>query len=618
MKIGLRHLGMPYLLLIVLVVITLMAIPVHSAEAATLSSWLAHEGQTIQVTNLEGSDRYSTNADIVKSNFSTDEVNVTILASGENFPDALSASTLSGALNAPIVLVGKNDLPAAAVNTLKAIKPKRLIVVGSTGAISKSVVAKAEQYTVGKSITTRLGGKDRYETNAKIYSYLVKKCKVDPSQEIILASGENFPDALSMSSYAAATKTPIVLCNSGKGIAAGLKKTLSGYRGQVTIAGGIGAVSKQNANWFSKATKKRLGGADRYETSYLIANYALKNGLGAKNTLIATGANFPDALSGSSLGSKLFAPIMLVDGSKKGLSKSEHVYRYCSENDAKIENLYYLGGKGVINGSKRAGIKDLLKAWTITFNWDGKTTTTKGVRGMVPKTPSPKGYEDKVGTHTFIGWDKTIKPATGSATYSAKYSTLYKTYTVTWKGFDTFYPDQGKTVYNDTKTQTYRYGEKLKVPNFSVKLTGAGDGTQFGSVTTWNLPQKQAGSYCFNGWDKTLPQTVTSNMTFTAKWVKVVGVGLENGGYGKGDLWPTSQEIMNEANKNSPDPFKVSKWAFEIKGPKENIGGYTVNSLLRQSYPGGSSKDVWWREMRPWASARGKYQIVYYCLYSLK
>jgi len=60
---------------------------------------------TATTHRLQGEDRYKTAIAISTAGWTTSE-NV-VLATGQNFPDALSATPLAKQLNAPILLVGK-------------------------------------------------------------------------------------------------------------------------------------------------------------------------------------------------------------------------------------------------------------------------------------------------------------------------------------------------------------------------------------------------------------------------------------------------------------------------------------------------------------------------------
>ena len=62
------------------------------------------------------------------------------LATGEDFPDALTAGLIAGKANAPLLLTNKSILRAETVNYLKEAKVEKVIVVGGPEAITEKVV----------------------------------------------------------------------------------------------------------------------------------------------------------------------------------------------------------------------------------------------------------------------------------------------------------------------------------------------------------------------------------------------------------------------------------------------------------------------------------------------
>src|SRR4051812_7207061 len=61
------------------------------------------------MTRIAGSSRYATAAQIAVDSFG--KANGIILATGETFPDALSASFLAGYVNSPILLSHRTSVP---------------------------------------------------------------------------------------------------------------------------------------------------------------------------------------------------------------------------------------------------------------------------------------------------------------------------------------------------------------------------------------------------------------------------------------------------------------------------------------------------------------------------
>ena len=95
------------------------------------------------VVRLAGKDRYSTSVAISKSRFAAG-LEVAYIASGANFPDALSGAAVAGINDAPILLTAPESLPTNVRDELKRLHPKRIVVLGGTGAVSAKVEAQLE------------------------------------------------------------------------------------------------------------------------------------------------------------------------------------------------------------------------------------------------------------------------------------------------------------------------------------------------------------------------------------------------------------------------------------------------------------------------------------------
>ena len=85
----------------------------------------------------------------------------------------------------------------------------------------------------------------------------------------------------------------------------------------------------------------RLGGKDRYETSMKIIDYFK---LPTNTITVATGINFPDALSGSVLSARKSCAVLLVDNNNKDITKQKELL-----NIQKITNLIVFGGADVVS-----------------------------------------------------------------------------------------------------------------------------------------------------------------------------------------------------------------------------------------------------------------------------
>lgn len=242
---------------------------------------------------LSGATRYETAVAISKAGWSS--ASTVVIATGNDFPDALAGGPLAYQENAPILLTKGDSLHPAAAAEIRRLKPDRAILLGSNGALSATVETQVRQLV---STVDRIGGKTRYDTAAMI-------AKKITSDRAVISNGQNFPDVLSVSPYAAKNGIPILLTRTGT-LPAETKAALSG-KDTTIVTGGTGAVSEAVVTQLPGAT--RYGGANRFDTGKLI-NKGLP--MGKQKAFIATGTNFPDALAGSVLAAKKDAPILLT------------------------------------------------------------------------------------------------------------------------------------------------------------------------------------------------------------------------------------------------------------------------------------------------------------------
>ncbi|MGI1657570.1 MAG: cell wall-binding repeat-containing protein [Desulfitobacterium sp.] len=292
------------------------------------------------VVRLAGSGRVDTALEVAKANY-TGMVHNIVLATADNYPDALSGSVLAYKLNAPILLVGSSETDQAKVLAyMKSnMEPSgRVYILGGTAVVSSAIEGKIT--ASGFVNITRLGGVDRYETSVKIANQL----KFKTGTPIVLAYGENYPDALSMSSIAAEMQYPILLVRKDA-LSDAVKNELAAIKPtKVYIIGGEGVISPSidsqviGIALINKANIIRIAGADRYETSQAVAQYFNLNG----NVGIATGKNFPDALAGSVYAANHNFPIILVDG-----SLSDQLVNYLKHK--KLTGAIIFGGETVVS-----------------------------------------------------------------------------------------------------------------------------------------------------------------------------------------------------------------------------------------------------------------------------
>ena len=175
----------------------------------TISSKVVNElnGLGIEVIRVKGKDRYDVNAKSATTSHpvSNKKQNV-VIASGENFADSISSTSLAKKKNAPVLLVKKNEVPKSIKEYLNSFRKKGLLgditIVGGENSVSK--IVENELSKLAK--VTRIAGDDRYQTSVKVAKHVGVN-----SERTIVASGEKFVDVLAASPVAQKYNAPIVL-----------------------------------------------------------------------------------------------------------------------------------------------------------------------------------------------------------------------------------------------------------------------------------------------------------------------------------------------------------------------------------------------------------------------
>ncbi|TYR81286.1 SpoIID/LytB domain-containing protein [Priestia megaterium] len=246
---------------------------------------------------LDGPTRYETTVAISKKGWNT--ADTVVIANGENFPDALAGAPLAAQQGAPLLLTPADKLKPVVKEEIKRLKATKAIILGAPIVVSKGI--ENELKSIGITQIERIGGKDRFETAAKIAQRLNSN-----STKVVITNGLNFPDALSVAPYAAKNEIPILLTRADS-----LPKPTADIVANKTEAIVIGSPVVVNEQVFSQLPNpKRYAGPARYETNTEVVKQ-LK--MGTDKAYVAAGTNFPDALSGSVLAAKNNAPILLTD-----------------------------------------------------------------------------------------------------------------------------------------------------------------------------------------------------------------------------------------------------------------------------------------------------------------
>ncbi|WP_203137761.1 cell wall-binding repeat-containing protein [Microbacterium sp. JZ31] len=300
----------------------------------------AHAALPGDATRLAGTDRYATAARI-SWNYGPGAA-VAYVAAGDSFADALSAAPAAAAQGGPLLLTRPTSLPAVVAAELRRLKPRKIVVVGGTGAVSASVY---NQLAAIQPNIRRDAGADRYATSRIINQRAFPK----GAAVTYVATGREFPDALSASAAAGSLGGAVVLVDgAGTSVDAATRSLVSALRSkQIRVAGGTGAVSARIATQLgSVAPVVRLAGQDRYQTSVAIGKHAFPT---ASEVSFAVGTDFADALAGAAYSGLRGAPLLVTPRACLPTSALDLVQRW------KPSHRWLFGGAAVLGDGVRDG-----------------------------------------------------------------------------------------------------------------------------------------------------------------------------------------------------------------------------------------------------------------------
>lgn len=362
------------------------------------------------ITRLAGSDRFVTAQKVFDDGWGCLAPNdnniddVAILSRGDLFPDALAAAYLAGQERTGILLTNPKSLPAATVSALRLNGINRVIVIGGPGAISTDVenqLKATPQYQCGGTVqvtpvtnlaVTRIGGVNREDTARRVAEFPGQEAvgtadydgtalgtgtgdpngvACDPRRTAIVATSENFPDALAGGAVSyqgmaffdgTCTEAgpygkpfPILLTRSTSlhgAAAAGLQNLAIK---QVLLLGGTGALTSQVESQIQGLgiATRRFAGNDRSHTAALFATFSIDHlGYDDDEVSLARGDLFPDALAGGPHAGDSAEPNAIILSATAGVLGAETTSWLAGSGDAVygdvVDGVTVYGGTGAV------------------------------------------------------------------------------------------------------------------------------------------------------------------------------------------------------------------------------------------------------------------------------
>ncbi|MEY9890702.1 hypothetical protein ABIA31_004360 [Catenulispora sp. MAP5-51] len=323
-------------------------------------------------TRLAGADRLGTAIAASQAQWQAGSAESVVLTRSDQFADALGGSTLAHSEYGPLLLTPSGGLDGSVKAEITRVlgKPdghKTVYVLGGEQALSPTVfnAVKSLGYTV-----TRISGPDRYATSVAIAEQITRNTSQNgwgQPGRVLVATGNLAPDALSAGAAASAGEfngpiDSVVILTNDKLMPAVTKNYLAqvqahDVKNYATPVYGIGGQA-DTALTSDGVKHTGLVGTDRYMTSYLVAK-TFFGGASLENASpagigFATGADWPDALSGGAFMAREHGPLLLVNPANWLSSDGQNYLYGWAPGTA---NAYIFGGtKAVAGGTTQSNI----------------------------------------------------------------------------------------------------------------------------------------------------------------------------------------------------------------------------------------------------------------------
>ncbi len=292
-----------------------------TAGLAALAETVA-ASPTLSLGRISGADRFATAVDIAKATYggssgATPDLPTVLMATGTNFPDALAATYLAGEMKTSILLANPDSLPSATRAGLVAFHTTTVDLIGGPAAVDNSVVS---DLTAMGITVKRIFNQDGCTTTCSRFDTMdsvdamagtTPGTSTGPNSNVglpvanqrtaILATGDNFPDALAAGPMAVGDHFPIILT-------AGTPATMSPqalaviHQDQINhliVVGGAAAINPSQYKNLAGITvdTDATQGANRSQTSELLALDEVAN-YGMSDTALNIANGFDPSFNG--------------------------------------------------------------------------------------------------------------------------------------------------------------------------------------------------------------------------------------------------------------------------------------------------------------------------------
>ncbi|HKJ11054.1 MAG TPA: cell wall-binding repeat-containing protein [Ornithinimicrobium sp.] len=304
--------------------------------------------KTRRVLRVGGTNRYATAAKMASYYPTGGDVYIT---TGQNFPDAVAAGARAGYRNDPVLLTTKTRLPSATITQLKRIKPRRVFIVGGSGAVSYSVGRSLRKYvSSGSSGIIRLSGNDRYGTAGAVARQFGSR-----PTTVYVATGAKYHDALVAAARAGHRNAPVLLTKRHS-VPSATRSALRAVKPErIVVVGRTDAVSSTAASTLKRyATKGSLVRVSSVNHNGIAARMAGYYPKGVSRVYVATSRSYPDGLSAAARAGTKGAPVLYVDRDSLPTATRNAI------RDLDPQRIVIMGGTGAVSTSVKRALGNAL------------------------------------------------------------------------------------------------------------------------------------------------------------------------------------------------------------------------------------------------------------------
>jgi putative cell wall-binding protein len=234
-------------------------------------------------------------------------------------------------------------------------------VIGGEAAIAGSVDGELED--MGISVY-RYADSDRYRTAETVARAVGQLAAFDPPDTVFVARGDIFADALVGSPFAYARGYPVLLTDSETLSSPAARAIRRLGASKVIILGSFSAVSADVQADLSElpsvTSVERIGGYNRYETARRVARYGIEHYWATASFVgVASGADYPDALSGGASTGAVGGALILTEPTRLTVQADQFLYEL-SALDV-VDDVCVFGGRKAVSSSVYESVQEVAR-----------------------------------------------------------------------------------------------------------------------------------------------------------------------------------------------------------------------------------------------------------------